>query len=60
MPSSMYGIKLAAAVRDMLPPIKLVIVSGHSLPTLICRRAQFFRKPYRSNEIISTLRELPA
>ena len=29
MPGSMDGIKLAAAVRDRWPPIKIVAASGH-------------------------------
>jgi two-component system, response regulator PdtaR len=61
MPGSIDGIKLAAAVRDRWPPIKLVVVSGHLVgdPDLP-EGALFFRKPYRSDEIISTLRKLAA
>ena len=61
MPGSMDGIKLAAAVRDRWPPIKLVVVSGHlvAYPDLP-EGVLFFRKPYHSDEIISTLRELAA
>jgi hypothetical protein len=61
MPGSMDGTKLAAAVRDRWPLIKLVVVSGHLVgdPDLP-EGALFFRKPYRSDEIISTLRELAA
>ena len=54
MPGSMDGIKLAAAVRDRWPPIKLVVVSGHSSPTLICRRAQCSSGSLTTDEIIST------
>jgi two-component system, response regulator PdtaR len=61
MPGSMDGTKLAAAVRDRWPLIKLVVVSGHLVgdPDLP-EGALFFRKPYRSDEIISTLRKLAA
>jgi two-component system, response regulator PdtaR len=61
MPGSIDGIKLAAAVRDRWPPIKIVVVSGHLVgdPDLP-EGALFFRKPYRSDEIISTLRKLAA
>ena len=61
MPGSMDGIRFAAAVRDRWPPIKLVVVSGHLVadPDLP-EGALFFRKPYHSDEIISTLRELAA
>ena len=29
MPGSMDGLKLAAAVRDRWPPIKIIVTSGH-------------------------------
>ena len=59
MPGTMDGLRLAAAVRDRWPPIRLMVVSGHlvqepELPD----HARFFRKPYPSAEIISSLREL--
>ena len=56
----MDGIKLAAAVRDSWPPIKLVVVSGHLFgdPDLP-EGALFFRKP-TADEIISTLLKLEA
>jgi DNA-binding NtrC family response regulator len=59
MPGTMDGLRLAAAVRDRWPPIRLMVVSGHlvqepELPD----DARFFRKPYPTAEIISTLREL--
>ena len=61
MPGSMDGVRLAAAVSDRWPPIRLVVVSGHmvsdpELPT----GAVFLRKPYHAEELISTLRELAA
>jgi DNA-binding NtrC family response regulator len=61
MPGSMDGIRLAAAVRNRWPPIKLVVVSGHltadgDLP----HGARFFRKPYASDQIVSALRQLVA
>ena len=61
MPGSMDGVRLARAVRDRWPPIKLVVVSGHmySNPQLP-EGARFFRKPYSSNQMVSTLRELVA
>jgi len=40
MPGSMDEIKLAAAVRDRWPPVKLVVVSGHLVADPVCRRAQ--------------------
>ncbi|PDT86865.1 two-component system response regulator [Bradyrhizobium sp. Y36] len=61
MPGSMDGVRLAIAVRERWPPIKLLVVSGHLIkgPELP-DGARFFRKPYPSEAIISTLRELAA
>jgi CheY-like chemotaxis protein len=60
MPGSMDGLKLARAIRDRWPPIELILTSGHfavrerDLP----ERGRFFAKPYRDEEVISTLRQL--
>lgn len=59
MPGSMDGEKLATAVCDRWPPIKLVVVSGGADPKLP-PGAKFFRKPYLSDRIISALREFAA
>ena len=34
MPGSMDGLRLAAAVRDRWPPIKIIVVTGHKPPEL--------------------------
>lgn len=60
MPGSMNGLKLAHAVANRWPPIRIVATSGHfhvrdgDLPA----GGRFIAKPYRSNEIISALCEL--
>ena len=60
MPGSMNGLKLAHAVANRWPPIRIVATSGHfqmregDLPA----GGRFIAKPYRSNQIISALREL--
>jgi YesN/AraC family two-component response regulator len=60
MPGSMDGLKLAHAVRNRWPPIKLVVTSGHvevaeqDLP----QGGRFFAKPYDLKKITDTLREL--
>ena len=60
MPGSMNGLKLAHAVANRWPPIKIVATSGHfhvrdgDLPV----GGRFIAKPYRSNQIISALCEL--
>lgn len=60
MPGSMNGLKLAHAVANRWPPIRIVTTSGHfqmrdgDLPT----GGLFIAKPYLSHQILSTLREL--
>jgi two-component system, response regulator PdtaR len=60
MPGSMDGLKLAHAVRDRWPPIKILVVSGHArlqpcdLPWNSC----FVGKPYQAATIIEELRSL--
>ncbi|HEY0120313.1 MAG TPA: response regulator [Rhizobium sp.] len=62
MPGSMDGLKLAAAVRDRWPPIKIIVTSGHqsirdeNLPV----DGRFFSKPYNPEKIIDTIREMVA
>jgi len=58
MPGSMDGLKLAHAVRNRWPPIKIIVTSGREriaereLPT----GGRFFAKPYDPAEIQDTLR----
>jgi two-component system, response regulator PdtaR len=60
MPGSMDGLKLAAAVRDRWPPIRIIITSGlrkidiGALP----QEARFFPKPYNVSEVASTMRAM--
>lgn len=60
MPGSMNGLKLAAAVRERWPPVKIIATSGHfklragDLPA----DALFFSKPYQPAQIIKAVREL--
>ena len=60
MPGSMDGLKLAAAVRDRWPPIRIVVASGlrkinvNSLPA----DSRFFTKPYSVIEIAATMRSM--
>lgn len=60
MPGSMNGLKLAHAVANRWPPIRIVATSGHfqmrdgDLPA----GGLFIAKPYLSQQILSTLREL--
>lgn len=60
MPGSMNGLKLAAAVRNRWPPVRIIATSGHfkvqagDLPS----DARFISKPYKPAQIISAVREL--
>lgn len=62
MPGGTDGLKLAAAVRDRWPPIKIIVTSGHrkveidSLP-LECR---FMAKPYNPDVVVRCIREMVA
>lgn len=60
MPGSMDGLKLAAAVRDRWPPIKIVATSGHfkSLEGLLPEGGRFLAKPYSGAEVSDVIREL--
>ena len=59
MPGSMNGIRLARAVRDRWPPIKIIATSGHyifhegDLPS----GGRFLPKPYTFPQISKALRE---
>ena len=62
MPGSMDGLKLAHAVRNRWPPIKIVVVSGHmqvdqnELPT----DSRFFGKPFQADKMVAELRAMIA
>jgi CheY-like chemotaxis protein len=60
MPGSMDGLKLAHAVRDRWPPIKILVVSGKQpfqssdLPSNSC----FVGKPYQASALVAELRSM--
>jgi CheY-like chemotaxis protein len=62
MPGSMDGLKLAHAVRNRWPPIKILVVSGavapkkSDLPANCC----FIGKPYEAEAMVAELRSLVA
>jgi two-component system, response regulator PdtaR len=60
MPGSMDGLKLAHAVRNRWPPVKIVMVSGQArlMPSDLPTNAHFFPKPYRASVMVSHLRAL--
>jgi DNA-binding NtrC family response regulator len=60
MPGGVDGLKLAAAVRNRWPPIKIIVTSGHrkveagDLPTEV----RFMAKPYNPDYVIRSIREM--
>ncbi len=60
MPGSMDGLKLAHAVRNRWPPIKIIVTSGVECPTQhdLPEGSRFLAKPYEPNKITGALREL--
>ena len=62
MPGSMNGLKLAAAVRDRWPPIKIVMVSGKQRPLMseMPEQSLFFSKPYDIRKMADTLTKMAA
>ena len=60
MPGSMDGLKLAAAVRDRWPPVRIVATSGQ-LKVRACDLPEgsvFLAKPYSSVQIAQAFRNL--
>ncbi|MBR0970630.1 response regulator [Bradyrhizobium japonicum] len=57
MPGSMDGLKLAAAVRDRWPPVKIVIMSGKRRPTdeELPTHARFIPKPFSQAQLLSAV-----
>lgn len=60
MPGSMDGLKLAAAVRDRWPPVRIIITSGHRLVEItdLPDGSVFFSKPYHHAQIVASIREM--
>lgn len=57
MPGSMDGLKLAAAVRDRWPPVRIVITSGKIAPQDrdMPRGSRFVAKPYTRSQVLAAL-----
>ena len=62
MPGSMDGVKLAAAVRDRWPPVKIMVTSGRQLGELdiMPEGAVFIAKPYGSDTLTKAVTRLAA
>lgn len=62
MPGSMDGLKLAAAVRDRWPPVRIVVTSGYHLVEAgqMPAGTPFFRKPYNPETLVSAFQQIAA
>ena len=58
MPGSMDGLKLAHAVRDRWPPVKIIVVSNRAPDADLPMDGRFFAKPYHADTMISEIRSL--
>ena len=60
IPGSMDGIKLAHAVRDRWPPVKIIAASGHHEfhEAMLPEGGRFFPKPYSINHIVDLLHQM--
>src|ERR1035438_5488974 len=60
MPGSVDGLKLAHAVRERGPPIKIILVSGQLKPASveIPADSRFFGKPLQAREMIAEMRDM--
>jgi CheY-like chemotaxis protein len=60
MPGTMDGLRLAAAVHEKWPPVRIIVTSGKVLPPRerIPDGARFIPKPYRAPEVLATMRGL--
>lgn len=60
MPGSMDGLKLAAAVHDRWPPVRIVVTSGHRQVEItdIPDGSVFYSKPYDHKTIIASFNDL--
>jgi CheY-like chemotaxis protein len=58
MPGTMDGLKLAHAVRNRWPPIKIIVTSGRDLATEhdLPEGGRFFAKPYNQIQLRDALR----
>ncbi len=62
IPGTMDGLRLAAAVRDRWPPVKIIVTSGHRLVDIagMPDGSVFFSKPYAYGDLLQSMRTLLA
>lgn len=62
MPGSMNGLKLAAAVRNRWPPVKIIVTSGARIVEItdLPDGSVFFSKPYAHSSVVASMRGMLA
>ncbi|MGV1866289.1 MULTISPECIES: response regulator [unclassified Rhizobium] len=62
MPGSIDGLKLAAAISDGWPPIKIIVTSGyHAIePGTLPVEGLFLAKPYHTADVVESIHQLMA
>lgn len=62
MPGRMDGLRLAAAVRDRWPPVRIIVTSGLGNPSVdeLPEGAVFIAKPYMDRTVIDAMRRMAA
>jgi two-component system, response regulator PdtaR len=57
MPGSMDGLRLAVAVRERWPPVKIVVMSGKTRPghDELPQAARFIEKPFQTCSLLDTV-----
>lgn len=62
MPGSMDGLRLAAAVRERWPPVRIIVTSGARLVEItdLPDGSVFFSKPYDHSSVVGAMREMLA
>src|ERR1700722_556231 len=60
MPGSMDGLKLAAAVRNRWPPIKIIVATGRAPPRMdeLPTGSQFLPKPYARGKVLAAIHHI--
>lgn len=62
MPGTMDGLKLAAAVRNRWPPVRIVVMSGHWIVDIaeLPDGSVFFAKPFQNTQVLKSMLQLLA
>jgi len=60
MPGSMDGARLAHAVRDRWPPIRIIATSAHTRAPKLPEGAKFFPKPVRPHQVVDAMYQMIA